>query len=277
MMPLYGGAGGTAPGEGQENGGEPTDQRTEGEDESIDKDDDDRDESVEQGGNIEGENAESTGGTDSTDPEPDDGAVIDGRNPMPMPQPNNPGSVSINGTATEDETLTANTGTLDDADGLGALSYQWQHNTESSFENIENATGETYTLGDEDVGREVQVMVSYTDDGGMDESLTSDATAAVGNVNDLPTGDVTIDGTVRGDETLTANTGALADEDGLPDDAAGYNYQWQRSTDSGGFEDIEDATGQNYTLGDEDIGREVRVQISYTDGNSTAGRLWPAG
>ena len=181
------------------------------------------------------------------------------------------GSVTIDGTVREDQTLTAKTGTLDDADGLGAFSYQWHRsNGSGGFEDIANATGETYSLGDADVGREVQVMVSYTDDGGMDESLTSDATAAVGNVNDLPTGDVTIDGTVRGDETLTANTGALADEDGLPDDVAGYNYQWQRSDGSGGYENIDGATSQTYTLVNEDIGREVRVQVSYTDGNNTS-------
>ena len=185
------------------------------------------------------------------------------------------GDVSIEGTATEDETLTANTSTLDDADGLGALSYQWQRNTGANggFENIENATSENYTLGDADVNREVRVLVSYTDARGEDETVISDATAAVGNVNDLPTGAITIIGTMRSDETLTANTGALADEDGLPDDAAGYNYQWQRSDGSGGYEDIDGATSQSYALGNEDVGREVRVQVSYTDGNNTSETL----
>ena len=189
------------------------------------------------------------------------------------------GSVSIEGTAEEDQTLTANITALQDADGLptlaDAFTYQWQRNTgaNDAFENIAGATGNTYTLGDADVGREVQVMVSYTDDGGMDESLTSAATTAVANINDGPTGSVTIDGTVRGDETLTANTGALADEDGLPDDAAGYNYQWQRSDGSDGFENIDGATSQSYTLVNEDIGREVQVMVSYTDGNNTGESL----
>ena len=181
------------------------------------------------------------------------------------------GSVTIDGRVEEDQILTANVDNVADEDGLGAFSYQWQSNTGANggFENIENATSENYTLGDADVNREVRVLVSYTDARGEDETVISDVTAAVGNVNDLPTGDVTITGRVRGDETLTANTGALADEDGLPDDAAGYRYQWQRSTDSGGFEDIEDATGQSYTLGNEDVGREVQVMVSYTDGNNT--------
>ena len=119
----------------------------------------------------------------------------------------------------------------------------------------------------------MRVLVSYTDARGEDETVISDVTAAVGNVNDLPTGEVNIDGTVRGDETLTADTTALQDEDGLPNDADGYRYQWQRSTDSGGFEDIEDATGQSYTLGDDDVGREVRVQVNCTDGNNTSETL----
>ena len=185
------------------------------------------------------------------------------------------GSVTIDGTVREDQTLTADIRALQDADGLptlaDAFTYEWQRNTGANggFENIENATSETYTLGDADVNREVRVLVSYTDARGEDETVISDVTAAVGNVNDLPTGAITIDGTVRGDETLTANTGALADEDGLPDDVAGYNYQWQRSDGSDGFENIEDATGQSYTLGNEDVGREVQVMVSYTDGNNT--------
>ena len=181
------------------------------------------------------------------------------------------GSVTIEGTAAEDETLTANTDTLADDDGLGTLNYQWQSNTgaNGAFENIENATSQTYILGDNDVGREVQVIASYTDDGGMDETLTSAPTTAVININDEPTGSVSIDGTVREDERLTADTTALQDEDGLPDDASGYNYQWQRSDGSGGYENIDGATSQSYTLVNEDIGREVRVQVSYTDGNNT--------
>ena len=189
------------------------------------------------------------------------------------------GSVTIDGTVREDQTLTADIRALQDADGLptlaDAFTYEWQRNTGANggFENIENATSENYTLGDADVNREVRVLVSYTDARGEDETLTSAATAAVGNVNDLPIGSVTIDGTVRGDETLTANTGALADEDGLPDDTEGYRYQWQRSDGSDGYENIDNATSQSYTLGDEDVGREVRVQVSYTDGNNTGESL----
>src|SRR5205807_366935 len=53
------------------------------------------------------------------------------------------GSVTISGTATEDQTLTASN-TLADADGLGAISYQWQRDGS----NIGGATGSSYVLGD---------------------------------------------------------------------------------------------------------------------------------
>ena len=177
------------------------------------------------------------------------------------------GDVTISGTVTEGETLTAQTGTLADNDGLGAFSYQWQRgDDQGGFANIANATARTYTLGDDDAGRTLRVQVRYTDGNGTAESLTSDATAAVTNVNDQPTGDVTISGTVTEGETLTAQTGTLADNDGL----GAFSYQWQRSDGAAEFTDIENATSETYTLGDDDVNFAVRVQVSYTDGNNTA-------
>ena len=180
------------------------------------------------------------------------------------------GDVTISGTVTEGETLTAQTGTLADNDGLGAFSYQWQRgDDQGGFANIANATARTYTLGDDDAGRTLRVQVRYTDGNGTAESLTSDATAAVTNVNDQPTGDVTISGTVTEGETLTAQTGTLADNDGL----GAFSYQWQRGDDQGGFANIANATARTYTLGDDDAGRTLRVQVRYTDGNGTAESL----
>ena len=56
--------------------------------------------------------------------------------------------------------------------------------------------------------------------------MTSAATAAVANVNDAPTGSVTIDDTTpTQDQTLTASN-TLADADGL----GAITYTWQRRT-----------------------------------------------
>ena len=78
------------------------------------------------------------------------------------------GGVSITGTASENQTLTA-VSTLADADGLGTISYQWLRNGAA----IEGATGSTYILGDADVGTAIAVRASYTDGGGTAESATS--------------------------------------------------------------------------------------------------------
>ena len=44
---------------------------------------------------------------------------------------------------------------------------------------IGGQTGSTYTLTAEDVGKTIKVRVSFTDDAGNEETLTSAATAAV--------------------------------------------------------------------------------------------------
>jgi hypothetical protein len=77
--------------------------------------------------------------------------------------------VTITGTTTEDQVLTADPSALADADGLGTLHYQWQHNVGSGYVNV-GADQATYTLGDADVGGTVRVVVSYTDGQGFAET-----------------------------------------------------------------------------------------------------------
>ena len=57
------------------------------------------------------------------------------------------GAPTISGTATEDQTLSAVTASIADADGLGSFAYQWLRNGA----NIAGATGSTYALADADV------------------------------------------------------------------------------------------------------------------------------
>ena len=127
------------------------------------------------------------------------------------------GSVTISGTAQENQVLTASN-TLADADGLGAISYQWQRDGVD----VAGATGGTYTLGNADVGHAIDVVAKYTDGHGTAESVTSASTSAVTNVNDPPTGSVTISGTAQENQVLTASN-TLADADGL----GAISYQWQ--------------------------------------------------
>ena len=166
------------------------------------------------------------------------------------------GSVTITGTATEDEFLTASN-TLADQDGLGVISWQW--NRDGVL--IDGATNSTYTLVQADVGALMTVTASYTDGEGTAESVTSSPTSAVVNVNDSPTGGVTVRGVTRENEVLSADTSILADEDGL----GPLDYQWFRSGSA-----IDGATSSSYTLTQTDVGAVVRVVVSYTDAYSNA-------
>src|SRR5688500_19201631 len=68
------------------------------------------------------------------------------------------GAVTISGTATELQTLTANS-TLTDTDGVGTFSYQWLRTGVS----IGGPTSSSYALTHGDVGKTMTVRVSYTD------------------------------------------------------------------------------------------------------------------
>ena len=87
------------------------------------------------------------------------------------------GEPAITGTAEVGETLTADTSGISDADGMtsAGFSYQWL----ADDDDISGAEGSSYVLPDEDEGREIKVRVSFTDDAGNAETVTSAATATV--------------------------------------------------------------------------------------------------
>ncbi|WP_199758693.1 hypothetical protein, partial [Aquabacterium soli] len=121
------------------------------------------------------------------------------------------------------------------------------------------ATGGTYTLTQADVGKAITVRAVYTDGQGTAEAVHSTATSAVANINDAPTGAVTITGTLAQGQTLTASD-TLADMDGL----GTVTYHWLLDgVDSG-------ASGNTYALTQSDVGKTVTVRATYTDGYGAA-------
>ena len=109
------------------------------------------------------------------------------------------------------------------------------------------------------MGKAISVSVSFTDDAGNEETLTSAATEAVAaRPNSLATGAPTISGTAQVGETLTANTSGVADADGLS--SVEYEYQWLADD-----AEIAGATGSTYTLTDSEESKTVKVQVSFTD------------
>ena len=86
-------------------------------------------------------------------------------------------------------------------------------------------------------------------------------------VNSPATGTPAISGTPQVGEALTAVTSGISDENGLPDDAQGFDYQWQRSDDGNAWTDIAGATAPDYYTTDADAGKHIRVQVSFEDGD----------
>jgi Domain of unknown function (DUF4347) len=84
------------------------------------------------------------------------------------------GNVTISGTPVLGQTLTA-VNTLADADGLGAITYQWQ----ADGTDIVGATGDSFRLGQAQVGKVITVQARYTDLGNTPESVTSDPTVSI--------------------------------------------------------------------------------------------------
>ena len=91
------------------------------------------------------------------------------------------GSPAITGAAQVRQTLTASVSGITDEDGLtnATFAYQWIRTDDSTDTEISGAARTTYTLVDADKGKTVKVRVSFTDDAGHEETLTSAATASV--------------------------------------------------------------------------------------------------
>ena len=181
------------------------------------------------------------------------------------------GLPTISGTPQVGEMLTADTSGISDEDGLTNVSYSYQWIGSQSvidadtgvafiltFE-IPDQTGSIYTLAPADEGWTFEVKVSFTDDAGNAESLTSAATGEVeAKPNTAPTGEPTISGTPQVGETLTADTSDIDDEDGLTN--VSYSYQW-----TAGGSNISEATGSSYLLTTSEQGQAIQVKVTFTD------------
>ena len=175
------------------------------------------------------------------------------------------GLPTISGTPQVDRTLTADTTGISDADGLDNVDYSFQWVAGGA--DISGATGSSYLLTTSEQGQTIQVKVTFTDDADNQESLTSAETLAVAaKPNTTATGEPTISGTPQVRETLTADTSAISDEDGL--DNVAYRYQWLR-------EDAEIAgqTNSTYELVSADEGKTIKVRVTFNDDAGNAESL----
>ena len=178
-------------------------------------------------------------------------------------RPNSPptGEVRITGIPLLGATLTANTDTLDDPDGLpdaSTFAYQWQRNGVD----IAGATERSYLPTADDAGELITVTVSYEDTatptGGKNESLRSDP---VGPVSGVPP--VVITGTPTQGEVLTADTSGIDDN---PRPGSVFAYQWFANDGTTNAE-IAGATNRTYLLSQAEVGQRITLRVNYTNAN----------
>jgi Ca2+-binding RTX toxin-like protein len=148
----------------------------------------------------------------------------------------------------------------------GPVSYYWQvENIPGSgiFEDItviaageaSRVTGATYLVADDVAGLNIRVRAVYQDGNGTLEIVDSSA-------NNAPTAGPGILGFAFLNQVLTADLSTIVDVDGLSNPQ--FTFQWQE-TNGVTFVDIAGATASTFTLGQAQVGDQVRVVVNFVD------------
>ncbi len=171
------------------------------------------------------------------------------------------GSLSVSGTAAEGGQLIALLSNVVDADGTTTSSYRWQEQAGASWSDLLGQSDASLSIPDDQsyVGKTVRVLATSTDSLGGSSEFSS-AGQLIANVNDQPTGGVSLAGTLKQGQILSA-ANSLADADGL----GAITYAWQGATSANGTYSML-ATGASYQLAAGDVNHYIRVVASYTDG-----------
>ena len=190
------------------------------------------------------------------------------------------GTVWISGTAKRGQTLTAHVSDVSDPDGLTSPSYayQWVRVDDTTETDIAGATAGTYRLVAADVGKQVNVRISFTDDRGNAETLTSDAAYPLsGTIEHAPVFGGT-HGTRHLAETVGAATVQTAADIGTPvaatDDLANEPLTYSlQGTDADKFTFVS-SSGQIRTKVDERYDYETDPSYEVTVRADNANSAW---
>jgi hypothetical protein len=163
----------------------------------------------------------------------------------------------------EDEPLIADLTSIIDKDGIGEVNVVWKiSNDGNSYRTIPGATNQSFTPRQEHVGRTLRVVLTYLDGQGNLETLISEPTTPVINVNDKPTGVVRLTGESAEDSALILDVSDVYDEDGM----GPFNYTWQRTSPNTGWENYTEDDTEVLNLRQEHVSYTYRVRVEYIDG-----------
>jgi hypothetical protein len=164
---------------------------------------------------------------------------------------------TITGTAMVGEVLTARNGTWDNSPT--SFRYRWLRCNQNGFQCLLLAAdGQTYRLGQADVGHAMRVRVTAVNADGATNARSEPTDIVASNAAPLTnTARPTISGTARVGDELTASEGTWT---GNP---TSFAFQWQRcDIDAITCVDVIGATGRTYGVRLNDLGFRLRVQVT---------------
>lgn len=142
------------------------------------------------------------------------------------------------------------------------LSYQWYRDSQL----IPDTNQKTYTLTQQDVGTVINAKINFSDFYETSGAIFSYNTSEVLNVNDLPSGTISILGEAAVGAELNVVLSDISDLDGIEN--AVFLYQWYYDDKT-----INGATDNSFTIGNEFEGSQISVKVKFSDGQGTTETL----
>jgi len=173
------------------------------------------------------------------------------------------GMPEIQGEAKENSALYVDTSRITDEDGIGQMALIWQRSSQrTNWENVPDQFSDTLQLDQTDVGFSYRSVISYIDGFGTRETLVSDASEVVANIDNPLQGEVVVRGRIVEGAELTLNTSTLSDFDGI----ASMASVWERSTDGRTWESVIGSESQrSLQLSQAFVGDRIRARVNVVD------------
>ena len=167
------------------------------------------------------------------------------------------------GEVRENKTLTADLSRIIDEDGLGDINIDWERSTtKANWERLTDKANSVINLSQTDVGYSYRAVITYIDGFGTAETLFTEPTELVANVDNPLTGEIVIRGQALENNELVASLSSLADYDGIASTA----FLWEASSDGQTWDAINlPANSPTILLGQALVGMKIRINANILD------------
>ena len=173
------------------------------------------------------------------------------------------GAPVIVGEARENKTLSVDLSRITDEDGLGAINIDWERSTtKANWQRLPDKSNTAVSLNQTDVGYSYRAVINYIDGFGTSETLYTEPTELIANVDNPLTGEIVIRGQAVENNELVASLSSLADYDGIASTA----FRWEASTDGRTWDSINlPANSPTILLGQALVGMKIRISANIVD------------